>query len=126
MIGRNFKFANYLSQGSSKCLLHNNFIGTYLSRYNNSDSQSINRKLATIDPKLKETILNLFSRTRNCELSMPLPLGAISLAIDINQKLATINPKLNGMINQSQIKGDNPLPDYQTGNDYSFEVSGKD
>ena len=57
---------------------------------------------------------------------MPLPLGAISLAIDINQKLATINPKLNGMINQSQIKGDNPLPDYQTGNDYSFEVSGKD
>ena len=32
------------------------------------------------------------------DLSTPLPLGAISLAIDINQKLATYVRTLNGLI----------------------------
>ena len=60
-------------------------------------------KLATIDSKLKGTILNLLTKTGNhmntiCDLSTPLPLGAILLAININQKLTTIDPKLKGTI----------------------------
>ena len=42
----------------------------------------------TIDPKSKGTVLNLFIKTGNhmatsCDLLTPLPLGAISSAIDI-------------------------------------------
>ena len=61
----------------------------------------INRKLATIHPKLKGIILNLLSRTgKNAnmirDLSTPLLLDAILLTIDINWKLFTIDPKLKG------------------------------
>ena len=63
----------------------------------------INRKLATIHPKLKGITLNLFSRTGNNanrirDLSMPMLLDAILLTIDINRKLPTIHPKLKGII----------------------------
>ena len=76
---------------------------------------NINRKLATINPKLKGT---LFSRTGNYkntshDLSTPLPLGAISLAININQMLVTINPKSTGTI----------LNYIKTGKDYSLAVN---
>ena len=52
---------------------------------------------------LKETTLNLLSRTGNYMntiryLSTPLPLGTIMLAININWKLATNDPELKGMI----------------------------
>ena len=79
----------------------------------------INRKLPTIHPKFKEIILNLFSRTGNhmntiCDLSTPLPLGVILLAININRNLVTIHPKLKGMILSLFLK---------TGNDYSLAVN---
>ena len=69
--------------------------------------------------KSKGTILNLFIKTGNHtrDLTTPLPLGVILLAININQKLVTIDPKLKGTILNLIIK---------TGNDYSFEVSGND
>ena len=38
------------------------------------------------------------------DLSTPLPLGAISIAMDINWKLLTINPKLKRMILNLFIK----------------------
>ena len=45
---------------------------------------------------------------------MPLPLGAISLAMNINQKLVNIYPKSKGTILNLFIK---------TGNDYSLAVN---
>ena len=48
------------------------------------------------------------------KLSMPLPLGKISLAININRKLVTINAKSTGMILNLFIK---------TGNDNSLSVN---
>ena len=60
------------------------FFGTYLSRYNSG----------SLDYQCHHT-------NTICDLSTPLPLGAISFSIDINRKLPTIDPKL---------KGDDPQP----------------
>jgi len=59
--------------------------------------------LITINTKSKGMILSLFIKTRNHrntirDLSSPLLLGAILLAIYINWMLITINPKLKGTI----------------------------
>ena len=59
--------------------------------------------LITINDKSKGLILNLFIKQGTTQiqfhdLSAPLPLGAISLAIDINWKLVTINAKSKVMI----------------------------
>ena len=66
--------------------------------------------------KSKGTILNLFIKTGNHtrDLTTPLPLGVILLAININQKLVTIDPKLKGTILNLFFK---------TGNDYSLAVN---
>ena len=105
----------------SKCLLHTNFweriypCTTHIILTINAVNTrirfiyaillaiDINRKLATIHPKLKGITLNLFSRTGNNanrirDLSMPMLLDAILLTIDINRKLPTIHPKLKGII----------------------------
>ena len=75
----------------------------YQRNYHWGGGDLVSRRLATIDPKLKGTILILFSRTRNqtntiIDLSTLLQLGAILLAIDINWTLATIDPKLKRLI----------------------------
>jgi len=49
-----------------------------------------------------------------CNLSTPIPLGVILLAININRNLVTIHPKLKGMILSLFLK---------TGNDYSLAVN---
>ena len=54
------------------------------------------------------------TQTQSCNLSMPLPLGAILTASDINQKLLKIDPKLKGTILSLFIK---------TGKDYSLAVN---
>ena len=73
------------------------FLGTYQSEARNYWFQ------------LKGTIFNLLSRIGNHtnmirDLSTPLPLAAISLAIDISRKLVTIDPKLKGTILNLFIK----------------------
>ena len=59
--------------------------------------------LVTIDSKSKGTILSLSIKTGNhtnmiSDLLTPLPMGPISLVVDINRKLTTIDPKLKGAI----------------------------
>ena len=54
------------------------------------------------------------TQTQSCNLSPPLPLGAILTAIDINQKLLKIDPKLKGTLLSLFIK---------TGKDYSLAVN---
>ena len=96
----------------SKRLLHNNFLYQYLSRYSlvslsyqcltRIQSSQLPISIATIDPKLKGTILNLFIKTGNHANAIPAPstpllIGVISSAIDINKKLVTIDPKLKGL-----------------------------
>ena len=71
--------------------------------------------------QLKGTIFNLLSRIGNHtnmirDLSTPLPLAAISLAIDISRKLVTIDPKLKGTILNLFIKA---------GSDLSLAVNSK-
>ena len=123
----------------SKCLLHTNFweriypSTTHIILTINAVNTrirfiyaillaiDINRKLATIHPKLKGITLNLFSRTGNNanrirDLSTPMLLDAILLAIDINWKLFTIDPKLKGTILNLFIKA---------GSDLSLAVNSK-
>ena len=59
--------------------------------------------METIDAKSKGIILNMFIKTGNhtntiCDLSTPVTLGAILLAINIKRKSATISAKSKGTI----------------------------
>ena len=69
-----------------------------------------------MDPKLKSTILNLFSRTGNHTNTIHdiSTLSAISTAININRKLVTIDSKLKSTILNLFSK---------TRNDYSLAVN---
>ena len=92
----------------SKCLLHNSF----WERIEPGTTQillTINVNARIQSRNYQCTILNLFTKTGNhtnmiCDLSTPLPLGPISLAININRKLATINAKSKGSILNLYIK----------------------
>ena len=92
----------------SKCLLHNSF----WERIEPGTTQillTINVNARIQSRNYQCTILNLFTKTGNhtnmiCDLSTPLPLGPISLAININRKLATINAKSKGTILNLFIK----------------------
>ena len=75
-----------------KCLLHNGFYpGTtqILLTFSNRIYPGTTQILLTI---------NVNTRLQSCELSTPLPMGVIVLAISINRKLAALDPKLKGTI----------------------------